>query len=62
MLTLKEFLNTVYHTEKYIVIPPLNRRKVNKIQFIDKEGKYDTYEQNEYLKKLYKKIYEKNTI
>ncbi len=62
MLTLEEFIKTVYHTEKYIVIPSLSRRKVNKAQFINNKGKYDIHAQNEYLKILYEKIYEKDII
>lgn len=58
MLTLQEFINTVYHTRKYIILPSLNRLKIEKTKFIIK-GKYDIKEQNKYLEYLYNKNYGK---
>jgi len=58
-MTLEEFLKTIYHTRLYIIVPCLNRMKINKELFFNK-GKYDIQKQNEYLKELYYEKVHKN--
>lgn len=56
-MTLEEFKKSVYHTEKSVVIPSLNRAKIDKFLFI-KDGKWIPELLDIYLDKLYKNRYE----
>ena len=58
MISLEEFIKSTYHTRLYIIVPTMNRLKINKIKFIDGKGKYSIEKQNQYLTKLYDKQYE----
>jgi len=55
-MTLEEFKKHVYHTEKSVVIPSLNRFKVNKTQFFVK-GKYKPELLDIYLTEVYERYY-----
>ena len=57
-MTLDEFKKSVYHTEKSVVIPSLNRTKVDKFLFI-KNGKWKPELLDIYLNEIYKRNYEK---
>lgn len=59
MLTLEEFIKTTYHTRTFIILPTLSRMKIEKSKFVDKNGKYNIQRQNEYLEKLYNRVYGK---
>jgi hypothetical protein len=59
MITLEEFINTTYHTETLLIVPTLNRLKIDKFQFKDENGKYSIQRQNEYLEILYYDTYGK---
>ena len=55
MITFEEFEKTCYHTQYNVVIPLVNRMKINKLEFFTK-GKLD----NEKLRIKLMEIYEKN--
>jgi hypothetical protein len=53
MMTKEEFLKHIYHTRLYIIIPVLNRAKLDKRDFFNKKGKLDIKKLNNHLEKLY---------
>jgi hypothetical protein len=57
-MTLSEFKKSVYHTEKNVIIPSLNRLRIDKTKFIIK-GKYKPELLNDYLEELYEDNYYK---
>lgn len=54
MITFEEFIKSIYYTQYYIIIPLLNRMKIQKSQFI-KNNKYDFNKEKQFLKQLYDK-------
>lgn len=54
-MTFEEFEKTCYHTQYNVVIPLVNRMKINKLEFITK-GKID----NDKLRSKLIEVYEKN--
>lgn len=55
MINFEEFEKTCYHTQYNIVLPLVNRMKINKLNFMTK-GKLD----NDKLRSKLMEIYEKN--
>lgn len=51
-MNLEEFLKTIYYTSNYIVIPILDRARIDKKQFLVK-GKYNLNKEKEYLEKVF---------
>lgn len=52
-MTEDEFLKHVYHTRLYVIIPVLNRAKLDKRDFINKRGKFDNRKLTAHLKKVW---------
>lgn len=52
-MTLEEFLKHIYHTQYYVVIPALNRAKIEKKDFFGKTGRLDSKKLNTHLCKVY---------
>lgn len=53
MITLDEFLKQVYYTQFYIIIPALNRAKIDKKDFSNKKGRLDNKKLHSHLCKIY---------
>lgn len=51
-MTLDEFKKSVYHTRLYVIIPSLNRVKLNKQLFM-KKGKLDIKSLDKHLEEIY---------
>ena len=52
MISFTEFEKTCYHTQYNIVIPLVNRMKINKLEFMTK-GKFDNNKLRSKLMKIY---------
>lgn len=57
-MTLDEFLKHVYHTRLYVIIPALNRAKIDKRDFI-KRGKFDNKKLEAHLTKIWENNFNK---
>jgi hypothetical protein len=53
-LTFEEFKKSCYHTQYYVIVPLLNRMKINKLELLTK-GKYDSEKLDNILLDLYEK-------
>lgn len=51
-LSWEEFEKSCYHTQYYVIVPLLNRMKINKLELFTK-GKYDNNKLNKLLLDLY---------
>jgi len=51
-LTFEEFEKSCYHIQYYVIVPLLNRMKLNKLEFLTK-GKYDKEKLKSKLLELY---------
>ena len=58
MITFEEFEKSCYHTQYHIVIPLINRMKVNKLEFMTK-GKLDNDKIRSKLMSVYEKKFKK---
>jgi hypothetical protein len=58
-MKLEEFLKHVYHTRKHVVIPALNRARIDKRNFLDKKGHFDSKKMRKHLCKIYDKFINK---
>lgn len=58
MITFEEFEKTCYHTQYYIVIPLVNRMKINKLEFYTK-GKLDNNKLRSKLIEIYEEKFKK---
>jgi sulfur relay (sulfurtransferase) DsrF/TusC family protein len=58
-MTLEEFLKHVYHTRKYVIIPALNRARIDKNDFLNKKGHLDSKKLRRHLCKIYDKFINK---
>jgi len=52
IMSFDEFKKTIYYTEKYIIIPPLRRIRIEKTKFMIK-GKFNQKKLDKYLEELY---------
>lgn len=58
MITFAEFEKTCYHTQYNIVIPLVNRMRINKLEFLTK-GKFDNNKLRNKLMKIYEEKFKK---
>lgn len=58
MITFEEFEKTCYHTQYNIVIPLVNRMKINKLEFITR-GKFDNNKLRSKLVEIYEEKFKK---
>ena len=58
MITFEEFEKTCYHTQYSIVLPLVNRMKINKLEFMTK-GKFDNYKLRSKLMEIYEEKFKK---
>ena len=61
-MTLEEFLKHVYHTRLYVVIPALNRAKIDKRGFLNKKGHLDSKKLRRHLCIIYEKFINKQEM
>ena len=59
MITWEEFYKTCYHTQYNIVIPLVNRMKINKLEFMTK-GKLDNNKLRSKLMEIYEEKFKNN--
>lgn len=58
MINLDEFQKSCYHTQFYVIVPLLNRMKINKLELFTR-GKLDNNKLNKILLDLYEKNFNK---
>ena len=58
-ITWEEFYKTCYHTQYNIVIPLVNRMKINKLEFMTK-GKLDNNKHRSKLMEIYEEKFKNN--
>lgn len=58
MITFEEFYKTCYHTQYNIVLPLVNRMKINKLEFMTK-GKIDNNKIKSKLMEIYEEKFKK---
>lgn len=60
-MTLEEFKKQCYHTEKHVIVPSLNRAKIDKTLFF-KNNRYKPELLDTYLEMLYKERYKNESV
>ena len=58
MISFDEFQKSCYHTQYYLIIPLINRMKINKLEFMTK-GKLDNDKLRSKLMKIYEEKFKK---
>ena len=58
MITFEEFIKTCYHTQYNIVIPLVDRMRINKLEFMTK-GKLDSEKLRSKLMEIYEEKFKK---
>ena len=59
MISFEEFYKSCYHTQYNIVLPLVNRMKINKLEFMTK-GKLDNNKLRSKLMEIYEEKFKKN--